>query len=176
MEDLLIWVDEEDNVIGSGEKMETHVIAQLHRAFSLFIFDPEKQELLLQRRAYGKYHSGGKWSNSCCSHPRTGEETKEAVVNRMPEELGFSIENEELIYCGHFVYLADFGDLSEHELDHVFLLYRDKETVPMDLFNKEEVDSLQWISVKKLEEWMKNEPDAFSAWFAKAYQLVKKKI
>ncbi len=176
MKDMLIWVDENDHIIGSGEKMDTHVIAQLHRAFSLFIYDPERKEFLIQKRAYGKYHSGGKWSNACCSHPRVGEETIEAVINRLPEELGFSVNKEELIYCGHFIYMADFGDLSEHELDHVFLLKKEKEAVPMDVFNPEEVDSLQWIAIDQLEEWMNREPDSFSAWFAKAYHLIKKVI
>ena len=73
MEDLLVLVDENDREIGWREKMEVHVAGKLHRAFSVFIFDRNQKKMLLQKRAEGKYHSGGLWSNACCSHPRKGE-------------------------------------------------------------------------------------------------------
>ena len=84
--DKLIWVDLFDNEIGSGEKLETHVKNQLHRAFSLFIIHDGK--MLIQKRALEKYHSGGLWANACCSHPRWGESLTDAVQKRMEEELG----------------------------------------------------------------------------------------
>lgn len=91
MEDLLVWVDENDQEIGSGEKMDTHIREQLHRAFSVFLFRESDGKLLIHRRAEGKYHSGGLWTNSCCSHPRKGELLTDAVIRRMKEELGFTL-------------------------------------------------------------------------------------
>ncbi|MCC8081163.1 MAG: NUDIX domain-containing protein [Lachnospiraceae bacterium] len=95
MEDLLVWVDENDHEIGSGEKMDTHIRGQLHRAFSVFLFRESDGKLLIHRRAEGKYHSGGLWTNSCCSHPRRGEDLFDAVIRRMREELGFALCDDE---------------------------------------------------------------------------------
>ena len=95
--DKLIWVDIFDNEIGFGDKLETHVKNQLHRAFSVFIIHDGK--MLIQRRALEKYHSGGLWANACCSHPRWGETLTDAVQKRLQEELGIekgSCEPEEL--------------------------------------------------------------------------------
>ena len=89
MEDLLVLVDENDREIGWREKMEVHVAGKLHRAFSVFIFDRNQKKMLLQKRAEGKYHSGGLWSNACCSHPRKGEGMEAALSRRLEEELGF---------------------------------------------------------------------------------------
>lgn len=86
-ENLLIWVDELDNMIGYGEKLDTHIRSQLHRAFSIFIFDTVEKKMLIQRRAQGKYHSGGLWSNACCSHPLKDEGT-------LMEQIGRSLERE----------------------------------------------------------------------------------
>lgn len=175
MEEILIWVDENDNQTGSGEKLYTHQIGQLHRAFSVFLYDREKQEMLIQKRAYGKYHSGGKWSNACCSHPRLGQTLEEAVEIRVPYELGVELKGT-LVECGNFVYYADFGDLSEHELDHVFLNEVNKEEVAIDRFREDEIAELQWIGIKELETWMKDRSDDFSAWFFPAYEKVKPHI
>ena len=87
----VILVDEQDNAIGSMGKMEVHEKAILHRAFSIFIFN-KKGEILLQKRAANKYHSGGLWTNTCCSHPRPGEDTLTAAHNRLQEEMGFTTE------------------------------------------------------------------------------------
>ena len=86
----VILVNELDEPIGEMEKMEAHEKGVLHRAFSVFVFN-QKDELLLQKRASSKYHSGGLWSNSCCSHPRTGESVVEAGKRRLLEEMGFSV-------------------------------------------------------------------------------------
>ena len=126
VEDLLILVDDNDNEIGYGEKMETHITGKLHRAFSLFVFDKKSRSLLIHQRAAGKYHSGGLWTNSCCSHPRKGGALLDAVVRRAHEELGLEIPCGDgmvsgLTEVGKFQYFADFGDISEHEIDHVFI-------------------------------------------------------
>src|SRR3954454_14617983 len=88
MEEVIL-VDWQDVQVGRMEKMEAHRKGVLHRAFSVFIFN-DHQEMLLQQRAIGKYHSGGLWTNACCSHPRPGEETEAAAIRRLDEELGFS--------------------------------------------------------------------------------------
>ena len=178
MEDILIWVDENDNETGSGPKLYTHEAGILHRAFSVFIFDNEKKHMLLQRRAFSKYHSGGKWSNACCSHPRAGESLFEAVRKRVTVELGIPVNEKmetQLIYCGSFTYRAELGALTEHELDHVFVWLTDMEAIDMIGFNPEEISELKWVKVSELDLWIKNRPEDFSAWFAPAYDIVKQK-
>lgn len=178
MEDILIWVDESDMEIGSGAKLYTHEIAQLHRAFSVFILDPECRSMLLQRRAVSKYHSGGLWSNACCSHPRLKESMKEAIRNRLRFELGIDMDQKmetTLDYCGSFIYRADFGTLSEHELDHVYACRVDPDSFPIDNFNRDEIEALKWIGLSELDQLMKDHPEKFSAWFSPALQLIKQK-
>ena len=92
MDQLLVLVDESDQETGYGEKLHVHQNALLHRAFSIFVFDWDKEEMLLQRRASGKYHSGGLWSNACCSHPRKGETMAHALNNRLKAELGLETD------------------------------------------------------------------------------------
>lgn len=89
--DHVILVNEGDKQIGTMEKMEAHLKGVLHRAFSVLVFN-KKGEMLLQKRAQSKYHSGGLWSNACCSHPRPGETLAEATKRRMKEELGIDAQ------------------------------------------------------------------------------------
>ena len=116
--DTLILVDEQDNEIGSCEKVACHLAGgKLHRAFSVFLFDPEGR-LLIQQRNPDKMLWGGFWANSCCSHPRLGESTFDAAHRRTQEELGVNCE---LSYLYKFVYHAKFGEVgSEYENCHVF--------------------------------------------------------
>ena len=179
MEDLLILVDDNDNEIGYGEKMETHITGRLHRAFSLFVFDKKSRSLLIHQRAAGKYHSGGLWTNSCCSHPRKGETLQDAVVRRAYEELGLAIPCGDgtipgLIEVGKFKYFADFGDISEHEIDHVFIWETDGQ-VNLNP-DSEEVMDFMWIEPPRLTELMQREPGSFTAWFAPALSIVKESI
>jgi isopentenyl-diphosphate delta-isomerase len=88
-EDELILVSEANRAIGSGGKLAVHQRGQLHRAFSIFLFDAAGR-VLLQRRAEAKYHSGGLWANTCCGHPRLGERTLTAAHRRLGEELGMT--------------------------------------------------------------------------------------
>ena len=188
MEDLIIWVDENDNEIGYGEKLETHIKGQLHRAFSVFIFDWSDSTMLIQRRALGKYHSGGLWSNACCSHPRKGESMEQAINNRLKEELGFicscHIENpaelglllhgSDVIYsCGKFKYFAQFEELSEYEIDNVFLYSPNHNGFLKTDFiiNPEEIAELKWLNIEELKLWLEKQPDAFSAWFKPAFEI-----
>lgn len=157
--DKLIWVDLFDNEIGSGDKLETHVKNQLHRAFSVFIVHEGK--MLIQRRALGKYHSGGLWANTCCSHPRFGESLEDAVQKRMEEELGIpkeSCQPEELFA---FNYFSQYDGLSEYEIDHVFLTdYHGEVNVDPD-----EIMELRWVDLDALQREMEVEPQKFSTWF-----------
>ena len=176
MEDLLILVDENDNPVGECPKMKAHVEKLLHRAFSVFFYDRKEEKMLIQRRAEGKYHSGGKWSNSCCSHPRVGETLTEAVPRRVKEELGVEIAAENLVYCGKFHYFAQFAEVAEHEVDNVFLYEYDYKERDKIIADPSEADALLWISKEELDAWLKREPEAFSAWFLKAYAFIDQKL
>ena len=115
-EELVILVDENDRQVGLMPKMEAHEKALLHRAFSVFVFNDQK-ELMIQRRAAHKNHSPGLWTNTCCSHQREGESNIEAGKRRLMEEMGFTTELEENI---SFIYKAPFDNgLTEHEYDHI---------------------------------------------------------
>lgn len=157
--DKLILVDLFDNEIGSGEKLETHVKNQLHRAFSVFIVHEGK--MLIQRRALEKYHSGGLWANACCSHPRVGEELVDAVQKRLEEELGITQGNCQLEELFSFNYFSQYDGLSEYEVDHVFLTdYHGEIQVDPD-----EIMELRWIDLDELQKEMEVEPQKFSTWF-----------
>ena len=185
--DELLIVNENDEIIGYGEKMEIHKKRMLHRAFSIFIYDYRENRLLLQKRADSKYHSGGLWSNACCSHPRKNELISDSLSIRLKEELGllrtFDVKNldylncfnqsdDTILYCGKFLYRADFTELSEHEWDHVYL-YIPKNDITMDLnINKEEASEIKWVKIDYLEKWLNEFPDDFSSWFLEAYKIV----
>src|ERR1700730_504067 len=116
MEEVIL-VNDQDEPLGKIEKMEAHLRGKLHRAFSVFIFDGDGR-MLLQQRALNKYHSGGLWTNACCSHPRPGENTTVAGRRRLKEEMGFDTALEPMF---QFTYKAAFENgLVEHEFDHVF--------------------------------------------------------
>ena len=114
----VILVNKDDCEVGVMEKMEAHQKGLLHRAFSVFLFN-KKGEILLQQRAKHKYHSGGLWTNTCCSHPRPGESLSKATQRRLREEMGIKCEMRPAF---SFIYKKKFANgLTEHELDHVFL-------------------------------------------------------
>ncbi|HEY1017669.1 MAG TPA: isopentenyl-diphosphate Delta-isomerase [Sediminibacterium sp.] len=161
----VILVDEQDVLTGTMEKMAAHEKAVLHRAFSVFIFNAQG-EMLLQQRAREKYHSGGLWTNSCCSHPRPGEETLAAATRRLREELGFETPLEKIF---DFVYKADFDNgLTEHEFDHVFVGYYDGEINP----DKKEVSDYVYLPMQQIEKALQTEPATYTAWFHIAFPKV----
>jgi isopentenyl-diphosphate Delta-isomerase len=168
MAEMVILVDEKDNQLGLEEKMKAHEEARLHRAFSIFAFNG-KGETLLQRRALSKYHSGGLWTNTCCSHPRQGESVLDAAHRRLREELGFDCEMEEI---ASFIYEAklDHG-LTEHELDHVVIGKYKGEKIAL---NPEEVDSVRWITIENLKKEMSANPELFTEWFKIAFKKFSK--
>ena len=157
--DKLIWVDIFDNEIGSGEKLDTHVKNQLHRAFSVFLVHEGK--MLLQRRALEKYHSGGLWANACCSHPRWGEDLEEAVEKRLEEELGILRGSCVLKELFSFNYFSQYEGLSEYEVDHVFLT----DYVGDITADPDEIMDLRWISFADLQVELETKPQQFSTWF-----------
>lgn len=156
--EYVVLVDREDNPVGREEKMKAHEKALLHRAFSVFIYNDD-MDILLHQRALSKYHSGGLWTNACCSHPREGEKTIEAGHRRLVEEMGFDTDLEEIFT---FVYRAELDhDLTEHEFDHVLLgKYNGKIE-----FNEEEVMDYRWISYKDLVDDIKLNPQNYTEWF-----------
>ncbi|MGD2249011.1 MAG: isopentenyl-diphosphate Delta-isomerase [Candidatus Methanofastidiosia archaeon] len=164
MSEMIILVDENDNEIGTIEKLEAHKTGKLHRAFSIFVFNPQG-EMLLHKRASHKYHSGGLWSNTCCSHPRKGESLHEAVHRRLQEEMGFDCDLQEIF---HFIYTADLGELTEHELDHVFFGEYTGDVNP----NPEEVEDYAWIPVQSLQEDIDTNPAKYTEWFKIAVKKV----
>lgn len=158
----LILVDEKDQPVGACEKMEAHTKGYLHRAFSVFLFDNQGQ-MLLQRRALNKYHSGGLWTNACCSHPYPGEETLAAALRRLQEEMGFVTP---VTKAFDFVYKAQFENgLTEYEFDHVFVGAYEGPIQP----NPEEVMDYEYVPVAKIEEQLLAEPDRYTAWFRIAF-------
>lgn len=165
-EPLVILVDQNDNEIGVAPKLQAHIDGVLHRAFSVFIFN-SKNELLLQQRAIEKYHSGGLWTNSCCSHPMPGETTEAAAHRRLVEEMGFDCA---LDHAFGFVYRTDFENgLTEHEYDHVFFGHYEGDFQ----VNYEEVASTRWITLDDLDAWMATKPEDFTFWFKHIYDQVK---
>ena len=157
-EEKVILVDSNDNPIGTMPKMEAHEKAVLHRAFSVFILN-KKGHLMLQQRAFHKYHSPGLWTNTYCSHQRVGEDNIEAGKRRLQEEMGFSTSLEVLF---NFIYKAPFDNgLTEHELDHVLLGYY--ESPPQ--VNTEEVAAWKWMDLEAVAEALKARPQDFTAWF-----------
>ncbi|NND76745.1 MAG: isopentenyl-diphosphate Delta-isomerase [Flavobacteriales bacterium] len=162
----VILVDENDNELGTMEKMEAHEKALLHRAFSVFLFN-ENGEMLLQKRASSKYHSGGLWTNACCSHPRAGERTIDAATRRLSEEMGINANIEEIF---SFVYKAELDKgLVEHEFDHVFFGQYEGE---VDL-NLDEADDFKYISMDVLMNDVNENPGSYTEWFKIALPKVK---
>ena len=153
----MILVNEQDDQIGTAEKMEAHRSGALHRAFSVFVFHPDGR-LLMQRRADGKYHSAGLWSNSACGHPRPGEDTGAAARRRLREELGLDLALDEVF---SFTYRVQLGDLWEHEFDHVFVAQSDARPAP----DASEVGEWEWMDVDVLLRRMESEPASFTEWF-----------
>lgn len=161
----VILVDQADRPVGRMEKQETHRKGLLHRAFSVFLLDGSK--LLIQRRALDKYHCGGLWSNTCCSHPAPGEPVLSAAERRLEEELG--IKNARLRELDTFLYRAAFPNgLTEHELDHVLLGEYSGPVRP----DPREIAQVRWIDLEELQRDLQAFPQRYTPWFPPALTLV----
>jgi isopentenyl-diphosphate Delta-isomerase len=168
MEEVIL-VDESDQPLGVMEKIAAHRKALLHRAFSVFIFN-SRGEMLLQQRAKEKYHSAGLWTNACCSHPRPGEDTRQAAVRRLREELGFTTSLEKLF---EFTYRTAYDNgLTEFEFDHVFVGTYDQDISP----DRAEVSDYRYRSLPEIEADLRSSPATFTSWFQLAFPLLKEKI
>ncbi len=157
--EYVVLVNEKDEEVGVMEKLEAHKRGgTLHRAFSIFIFDDEGR-LMLQLRSKRKYHAGGLWTNTVCSHPRPGESVEKAVRRRLEEEMGFTTAVDRV---GALIYRAPVGNgLTEYEYDHVFVGFYNDEPVP----NPEEADGWKWVEWEGLLRDVKKNPHAYTPWF-----------
>lgn len=157
-DERVILVDPDDAELGTAPKLEAHRTGALHRAFSVFVFDAEGR-MLLQRRAEGKYHCGGLWTNAACGHPRPGEATRAAAARRLEEEMGFTCPIERRTAL---LYRAEVGGgLVEHELDHVFVGEFAGEPVP----DPHEVGAWRWITAPELRAELARAPERYTPWF-----------
>jgi isopentenyl-diphosphate delta-isomerase len=161
----VILVDKEDRPCGQAPKMEAHRKGLLHRAFSVFIFN-SRGEMLLQQRAQNKYHSGGLWTNACCSHPAPGEEILHAAQRRLKEEMGFEAMVEKIF---DFVYRTEFDNgLIEHEFDHVLAGVYDG---PVE-FNREEVMDYCFKTIREISDSLQTHSRKYTEWFHLAFPRV----
>lgn len=164
-EPLVILVDHNDVQTGFARKMEAHRMDLLHRAVSVFIINSEGK-WLLQRRAFDKYHSNGLWTNTCCTHPLPGESSGDAATRRLGEEMGMKCH---LHYLFSFIYKGKLdNELSEHELDHVYLGISDHEPV----INRSEVEEWQYVEWDELKGDVSINPEKYTYWFRKIYLSV----
>jgi isopentenyl-diphosphate delta-isomerase len=168
-EERVILVDSDDREVGTAEKLDAHRRGILHRAVSALVFDSAGRQLL-QRRAGGKYHSSGLWSNACCSHPRPGESAAEAVARRLGEEMGITVP---LLPLLHFTYRAELGDgMVEHEVDHVFIGAFEGSPEP----DPAEVSEWRWIAADALDAELALAPEMFTRWFHLVVAEVQRRV
>lgn len=155
----LVLVNHRDEELGSMEKLEAHKLGLLHRAFSVFIFN-SKNELLIHKRAIDKYHSGGLWTNSCCSHPFPAEDYSTAAIRRVKEELGLTINKVEKL--GHIIYKVELeNDLTEHEFDYILKVNSDEKPQ----LNYDEISEFTYQPIEEIKSEMKVNPEKFTFWF-----------
>ncbi len=161
----VILVNDLDEELGEEEKIKAHIQGKKHRAFSIFIIN-EKNQMLLQKRNKNKYHSGGLWTNACCSHPRPNEETINSAKRRLFEEMGFQCN---LKKAFSFSYKKKFQNgLTENEFDHVFLGNYQGEVTP-DL---KEAEAHRWSSINEIETDLKKNPQKYTYWFKTAFPKI----
>jgi isopentenyl-diphosphate delta-isomerase len=166
-EELLIRVDSEDTSLGTLEKSACHDgDGVLHRAFSLFVFNP-RGELLIQQRHADKRLWPAYWSNSCCSHPRAGEDMDTAVARRLHQELGLTAV---LRFLYKFEYTARYQNVgTEHELCWVYL----GQTGSAPVVNTTEIADWRWIAPASLDTLLVSHPERFTPWFQLEWQRLR---
>ena len=162
VEKKVVLVDKSGNQIGLMPKLEAHQKGILHRAFSIFLFNSENQ-ILLQKRSLIKYHSAGLWTNTCCSHPRDGEDIIDAGKRRLYEEMGIKTELKKEFEFTYNVVLEN--GLTEHEFDHV--LIGNFNGTP--ILNKDEVEDWKWMSLEEIEKDINENKEDYTVWFVIAF-------
>jgi isopentenyl-diphosphate delta-isomerase len=156
---ILIPAVAENGSLFPIEKMRAHELGQLHLAVSVFVFDGDL--LLIQKRARGKYHCGGLWANTCCTHPHWRETLEACAARRLDEELGFSVP---LARHQTVDYMADVGNgLREHERVTLFSAAVDRDAIDLAP-NPDEVEETRWISHADLLRDVEAQPEAFTPW------------
>ena len=170
MEEKVVLVNENNEVLGTMPKLEAHEKGVLHRAISILIFNKEG-EMLVQQRAKTKYHWPLIWSNAVCSHPRENEDFEAAAIRRLKEELNISCSLNEIY---RFIYKAKDSEtgLIEHEYDVVYSGEYNGDI----RFNEEEVNAIEWTSIKKLNEQIALFPEKYSFWFKEILKNTEKFI
>jgi isopentenyl-diphosphate Delta-isomerase len=154
----VILVDETDRETGTMEKMEAHRKGVLHRAFSILLFN-SRGELLLQKRSSLKYHSGGLWTNTCCSHPQPGEDIIQAANRKLKQEMGIDLYTE---FAFKFIYKTSLDhQLIEHEYDYVLIGQFDGQPV----INPDEVEDWKFIDMASVKREIENSPEIYTYWF-----------
>ncbi len=150
------WVD---GTLQPVEKLAAHVQGLRHRAVSVFLVHDD--EILIQQRAAGKYHTPGLWANTCCTHPHWDEDPKACAVRRLEEELGITGVDPE--WKDQIEYRADVGQgLTEHEVVDLFLVQCTDR--PVLHLNPDEVDGVRWVSLEHLEKEASEYPERFTPW------------
>ncbi|MDV5171012.1 isopentenyl-diphosphate Delta-isomerase [Photobacterium rosenbergii] len=170
IEEQVILVDPQGRELGVEEKMQAHRDGVLHLAFSVLLYrdGDNEREFLMQQRALGKYHSGGLWTNTCCSHPRREETMEQAGIRRLAEEMGI-VDIRALSDVASFVYHAELdNDLIEHELDHVLVAEAANIAITPNL---NEVLTYRWWTQSELQVALDQEPERFTAWFPQVLAL-----
>lgn len=169
LRDKVVLVNEQDIAIGKMDKMEAHIKGELHRAFSVFIFNSSGQ-MLIHQRAANKYHGAGLWTNACCSHPQWGENVLKGALDRLQFEMGLQC-NIHKSFC--FLYNTPVeNNLIEHELDHVFWGYTDASPYP----HPDEVQDYKWASLDEIKKEINQKPQKFTFWFREAFNKIISKM
>lgn len=164
--DLLILVDENDQPKGTAPKLLAHQKGWLHRAVSVLLFDAEGN-WLLQQRELDKYHCGGLWTNTCCTHPFVGEANQTTAVRRLQEEMGIEASPTKAF---EFLYRAEFPNgLVEYEYDHVFIGEFSGEPQP----NPAEVMDWAYRSTHEIERSIRQAPQNFTPWFRILFEKIR---
>lgn len=159
-QDYVILVDDDDQQIGTAEKLAAHRDGALHRAFSIVIWD-RSGRMLLQKRAPGKYHSPNLWTNTCCGHPRPDEDVADAASRRLIEEMGFACA---LTPIGTIRYRAAFDNgLIEHEIVHVYRGLYEGAVEP----DPDETTDYMWRKLDDVRRDVNAAPENYSVWFRK---------
>ena len=168
MSNQVVLVTKDGNPIGLEDKLIAHQKGLLHLAFSVMLYrnTPRGREYLLQRRALSKYHSGGLWTNTCCSHPFPGEPFQIAAARRLYEELGINQALSMTLGDAFHYEVALDNDLIEHEIDQVILC--EVSEVHLEL-NPEEVMDWRWWTQAEIETTLADHPSFFTAWFAQVF-------
>jgi len=168
-ESLVVHVNTQDEVLGFYPKMMVHEKAMLHRAVSVLIFN-SKGDWLLQKRAKSKYHSGGLWTNTCCSHPYPNEDVKVAAERRLVEEMGMHVK---LVKSFDFVYKKELNKgLTEYEFDHVFVGHSDN----FPKLNTDEAEDWAYLTSEELLLKIKIEPESYTEWFKILFPIAHNKL